>query len=158
MHKAYFKLDAWVIAKIQDAYLWFLDRTGIYVATVGFTVYAVVGISEVLDGGTPWLWGLLLALVGLSLAPRYMMQDKCKNEQFNLIAMAMQDFRGRHLISMTIALIGLLEAVTLHPWSAMADFGFVLYGYLFLIMIRDRNKKPFFKPIENQEVAMHGAN
>lgn len=70
MWKVYLKLDAWIISKVQDAYLWLLDRTGVYVATLTFGIYAVVGLSEIMDGGSTLWCGVLIALVGFSVAPR----------------------------------------------------------------------------------------
>ena len=159
MQKAYFKADAWLISKIQDAYLWLLDRTGVYVATLGFGIYVVIGLAEVMDGSMPWLWFVLIALVGLSVVPRYLMQDKGQNERFNALSMAMTEWRWRHLISILIFDMAVVSAITLHPWGILANIGFVLYGYLSLIMIRDRDKKPFFKPVEKQELALqHGSD
>lgn len=158
MQKAYFKLDAWILTKIQVGYLWLLDRTGVYVASLGFSIYAVIGLAEVLDGGWGWLWCLFIVAVGLSLAPRYLMQDKGENNRFNAIAMELTGWRWRHVLTIFLWDITLLALVTLHPWSALANLGFVIYGYLLLVLIRDRDKKPFFKPVEKQELAIDGAN
>lgn len=159
MWKVYLKLDAWIISKVQDAYLWLLDRTGVYVATLTFGIYAVVGLSEIMDGGSTLWCGVLIALVGFSVAPRYLMQDKGENNRFNVISMAMTSWRLRHFIIILMICSSVISAITLHPWAALANLGFVLYGYLFMIMIRDRDKKPFLKPVEKRELALqHGSN
>ena len=159
MKKVYFRADTWLISKIQDAYLWLLDRTGIYVATLAFSIYAVICTLEIMDGGTAWIWGAILIFVGLGVVPRYLMQDKGQNERFNALSMALAEWHWRHQLNITIALLGVSSAITLHPWNGLADIGFVLYGYLSLVMIRDRDKKPFFKPVEKQEMALqHGSD
>jgi hypothetical protein len=152
MWKVWLKVDAWILKYIQEIYLWLLDRTGVYVATACFSIYAIVGLSEVAEGGRAWLWGSMLIFAALSLIPKYLMQDRCENERFNAISMAMAGFPWRHWITIPIGLVAIAEVITLHPLSALSDFGFVLYSYLSIIMIRDRDKKPFFE--KKQQLAM----
>jgi hypothetical protein len=159
MWQKYLKLDAYVLSKVQDAYLWALDRTGIYVATISFVVYAGIVIMCLSKGYSVWVWLPLLGFVGFSLGPKYLMQDRAENERFNVIAMLMQSSWWRHPLQMSMALFAFIGTVDLDPLEFAIDSGFILYFYLALVMIRDRDKKPFFAPAETQELAMqHGSD
>jgi hypothetical protein len=157
MWKAYLKADAWILSKTQDFYLWLLDRTGVYVATCGFAIYAGICTAELLNGGTLWLWLPLLALVGLTMGPKYLMQDRAEHVGFNFIASSMEAWRWRHGLNAAITSCVLLGVILLEPLTMVANLGFLLYGYLMLVRIRDRDKKPFFKPVEKLAV-QHGSN
>lgn len=68
MWKAYLKADAWVLSKSQDGYLWLLDRTGVYVATIAFFEYAASCALSILGGSGTILFLCALAVIGLGLA------------------------------------------------------------------------------------------
>src|SRR6266436_3880235 len=110
--KIYHAFDQFLLSKVQDGYLWLLDRTGIYVATLMFTSFGIgIGISE-----RTVLGGVFLAIIGLvSLFPYYL-QDKGKNETYNAFAMIAEAGYFRHfflglqymfLLSNLISLSGL---------------------------------------------------
>lgn len=158
MWKAYLKGDAWVLSKSQDGYLWLLDRTGIYVATIAFFEYAASCALGILGGSGAILFLCVLAVVGLGLAHKYLMQDKGENEKFNLIAMMMESQSWRHWFNIIVLLFAVFEVYEIKPYSVLADLGFIYYGYLFLVKIRDRDKKPFFKLAEQHDLAMESSN
>ena len=159
MWKAYLKLDQKILGVLQDAYLWLLDRTGIYVASTAFLTYAGIAVLEVSGHGSLWVWGPLLALVGLSLGPNYLMQDRAENERFNLIAMLMEGTKWRHVWNIFILQVAVFAIITLDVRFFFVQVGFLIYGYLLLIKIRDRDKKPFLKPAEGHDLAVqHGSD
>ena len=160
MWKAYLKMDGWIISTLQETYLWLLDRTGVYLATVSFTTYAACCIVEVavIDGNFPrWVWGAMLAIVGLSSGHRYYLQDKGNNDQINVTAMEMEGQRLRHVINVMLLNFLLIYLIDLDLVKVAAMVGFILFQYLFVIKVRDRDKKPFFET--KQELApQHGSN
>lgn len=160
MWKAYLKADAYILGIIQDAYLWLLDRTGVYVATLCFMIYATAAFVALSTGAPLLFWGPLLLMVGLSMLPRYTLQDKARNEHFNAIALMLQGWLWRHPFQIALSVSMLAETIALEPLQVLIDICFLLYTYMTLVMIRDRDKKPFFKPVENQELAMqhHGSD
>lgn len=112
MWKAYLRLDAKIISFFQESYLWLLDRTGIYVATLAFMIYAsACAIQVIFLNGPLWLWLPLIALVGLSLSSKYKLQDKGKNELFNFVAMAMEEMWFRHAFNLAVYTIALTEVI-----------------------------------------------
>lgn len=159
MWKAYLKGDAWVLSKIQDAYLWLLDRVGVYVGTLMFATYVYAAAGAVLARNEPlWLWLILLAMTGWVAGIRYLWQDKAEHERYNMMAMFMEQWRWRHIINVFLGMALIIEIITLSPLAASQEIAFLVYGYLLLIKIRERDKKPFFKPVEGkQELAMENS-
>lgn len=158
MWKAYMKGDAWVLSKNQDAYLWLLDRTGVYVGTLLFLCYVYVAVVAVFRQEPIWLWMILLAMAGWVGGVRYLWQDKAQHKRYNSLAMFMEQWRWRHPFNVIIGTVFVGEVVTLNPLAASQEIAFLVYGYLLLIKIRERDKKPFFKPVEGkQELAMENS-
>src|SRR5256885_11187356 len=82
------RCDERVIRLVQESYLWLLDRTGVYVATLAFGVYALaVWIEVTVLEGEPWLWCAFLAMIGAGNIPKYLMQDKGEITLHNSIAL-----------------------------------------------------------------------
>lgn len=161
MRKAYMKVDAWVLSKIQDAYLWLLDRTGVYVGTLMFATYVYVAAGAIFarhESLWLWLWMVLLAMTGWVAGIRYLWQDKAQHERYNSLAMFMEQWRWRHICNVLIGMVLIFEIIILDPLGASSQIAFLVYGYLLLIKIRERDKKPFFKPAEGkQELAMENS-
>lgn len=140
------KIDFWALCKVQTTYLWLLDRTGVYVASLCFMIYAIIASCFVLGGsGSLWLWGPLLVVVGVSNTPRYLMQDKGQNDRYNALALFMQGMQFRNYLNVFLLGIFFGELLLGEVFGAIANLLFILYGYLQIVMIRDRDKKPFFK-------------
>lgn len=147
MWKAYMRVDAWVLFKIQDAYLWLLDRTGVYVGTLMFATYVYVAAGAIFAREESfWLWMVLLAMTGWVAGIRYLWQDRAQHERYNMMAMFMEQWRWRHTFNIFIGMVLIFEIITLNPLAASQEIAFLVYGYLLLIKIREREKKPFFKP------------
>lgn len=158
MWKAYLRVDAWVLSKIQDAYLWLLDRTGVYVGTLMFVSYVyVVGIFF-WAYGTSWILIAILASVGITSGQRYLWQDKGKNERFNAASISIEGWALRHPLNLFVLFFTVFDAVILDPISASSKIVFLLYSYLLIVKIRNRDKKPFFKPAEQHDLAMESSN
>lgn len=83
MWKAYMKGDAWVLSKNQDAYLWLLDRTGVYVGTLLFLCYVYVAVIVL---------AVLLAIArnenGFPIPPIYRPPEPC-------VTMEAKPYRGQ---------------------------------------------------------------
>ena len=126
--------------------LWLLDRTGVYVATVAFALY-VVSVGGQVITGSAWLTIFLIGITGLFLIHKYLLQDKGKNDLFNAIALQMANMRVRHAFNVLFIMILIpTDLLVGNIVGAISTIGIYFYGYLFLILIRDRDKKPFFKP------------
>lgn len=158
MWKAYLGFDAYLIERINTAYLWLLDRTGVYVATLAFITYTAMVALLLANGRSIWFWLPVLAFVGLSMGHKYLMQDKGQNDIFNLGAMQWESWRWRHYFNISIVIFIIVEIIALTPIEAIIDIGFVTYGYLLTIKIRDRDKKPFFEKQEQLAMQEHGSN
>lgn len=158
MWKAYLNLDQKILSLFQEGYLWLLDRTGVYVATVAFLIYAVIALMEISNGSSLWIWGPLVAFVGLAQSNAYRMQDRAQNEKFNLIAMMMEVSRLRHYFNLLLIALALSAMLTLDVRFFFSQFGFVAYGYVMLVKIRDRDKKPFFEKAPDLAMQRHGSN
>ena len=104
MWKAYMKLDERVISLVQESYLWLLDRTGVYVATVAFALY-VASVGGQVITGSAWLTIFLIGITGLFLIHKYLLQDKGKNDLFNAIALQMANMRVRHAFNVLFIMI-----------------------------------------------------
>lgn len=158
MWKAYMKGTAWVLSKIQDAYLWLLDRTGVYVGTLMFVCYVWIAAISVYRGESLWIWMLLLAIVGWVAGVRYLWQDKAQHERYNSLAMFMEQWPWNHVFNIFLGSMFFGFMIMLNPISASQQLAFLLYSYLLMVKIRERDKKPFFKPVEGkQELAMENS-
>jgi hypothetical protein len=152
MYKLYVKLDEYLLALCQETYLWVFDRTGIYVATVMFMLYAVVAALQLLlNQGSPWVWLPLIVFVGLSASTQYRLQDKGP-VPFNAMSLAVRSLPLRFYVNFFMLSLLLAQAFSLVIRFDLAGFIsqvlFVLYGYFQVVLIRDRDKKPFFEKQE----------
>lgn len=139
----------------QNSYLWLLDRTGVYAATVMFALYAGGG-GIILVGGSQSGWiatvtiGLTI-LVALAAAPRYLMQDKGQIDHFNAMSLYMQGLWVRHMINGFLFGQMVSGAIYLDLSGTVSAVAMIAFNFYWLVMIRDRDKKPFFKLRENHE-------
>src|SRR5713101_7099110 len=100
MWKTYLKLDNWIISNLQNLYLWLLDRTSIYVATLMFVTY-IGGLSpNIIRGKYQWWNCAFIALVGLVviLLP-YLKQDKGDIKRYNAFAIQLEGMIIRHVFN-----------------------------------------------------------
>src|SRR6266446_8868224 len=98
--KIYHAFDQFLLSKVQDGYLWLLDRTGVYVATLIFGSFLVAAAIAIFQHKyhTGWMVfiGVCIAIIGLTCLLPYSWQDKGKNEIFNAIALSIEAGYGRH--------------------------------------------------------------
>lgn len=142
------KSDDWIILNLQVIYLYLLDRTGVYLATLEF---ALIGAGTILSfvavpgaGYRFFLLGLLL-FNGAVLGQRYLMQDKAQTKPFNMGALIMRRWVLRHALTGFLAGSIILELFMLDAIGVVNNIVGIVYIYTFLVLIRDREKKPFFE-------------
>lgn len=144
MKKAYKKFDAWVIQHFQDAYLWLLDRTGIYVGTVVF-LNGVVMVLDLIRRQSMWLAAFIMIVILILSLPRYLLQGAKEYETFNHMATFEEGLPGRHIF-----LVLNLICLALPPYTMLGALNSVcqqVMWYLFCLRIRERDKKPFFESV-----------
>jgi len=158
--KIYHAFDQFLLSKVQDGYLWLLDRTGVYVATLIFGSFLVAGAIGIFQNKSDPGWmvflGVCIAIIGLSCLFPYSLQDKGKNEKFNALALYIEAGYTRHFF---VGLqYGFLVSHLIHldVISIIATVFLIACFILQTVKIRDRDKKPFFKPVER--LATDGAH
>lgn len=92
--------------------------------------------------------------VGISSGHKYLLQDKGKNDQINYAAMMMEGMWIRRALDAMFFFLLFVSLVAMDPARVVAMIGFIIFQYLFLIKVRDRDKKPFFET--KRELAMGG--
>lgn len=156
------EIDEKIIDRLQEAYLWLFDRTGVYVATTSMVLiimWFVVGNLRSPD----YMWLTLLGLVaciicGLAQISRYRLQDRAQYEKFNAIALLSRQDDIRISFQSILAVFAALDALNLDVLSFIRDMCLIIYFMTFAIMIRERDKKPFFETKQEQEMVFDGAN
>jgi hypothetical protein len=151
-------VDQWIIDTLQAAYFWLLDRTGMYLASLQLVILAYVNVVLFRDWSS---WnGVIIFLMMffgvinlLVLGHRYWLQGAGNSKAINSIASFMKGILWRHTINGFLfgGLIG--EICTLDILQATSTVSVLVYGYLFLLTIRDREKKPFFERKEHGHLA-----
>jgi hypothetical protein len=146
-------LDAYVIRKLQDLYLWIYDWTGIYVATIGTIAVILGNLTQGMFGlsGLSW-WNLTwIGFNTLVMIPYYLDQDHENYILFNARAMILQCSKLRIIISyffvvMFISDILLWIMVPTYSFSHMVNT-FCLWVYINItsVCIREREPKDWFK-------------
>src|SRR5258706_1964084 len=121
--KIYHALDQFLLSKVQDGYLWLLDRTGVYVATLMFVSFGLGAGTIIINNkhGSAWTiaLGACLAIVGfISLFPYYL-QDKGKNEIYNALAMSIDGSHTRHFFLWLHFMCLLVDFIGLNALSAI---------------------------------------
>lgn len=159
MWKAYLRFDKYLLDKIQEGYLYLLDRTGVYVATLLFATFSINPGICILRSSSPILNGVFIGIVGVAVMGRYTLQDKGKNEIFNALAMMMEVTKTRHAFQIMLGLLVIPDLIRLDALGFVGTFFMLVYAYLWCVKIRERDRKPFWKPAEGkQELAMERGN
>ncbi len=148
MWKDYLALDGWIISSLQDFYLWLLDRTGVYVATLMFITY-IAGVSpDIIRGHLPW-WNLIfIGLVGAIITLPYRRQDRGDVKRYNAFAISLEGMVIRHGfngLQIGVAVGSIAEGNYLNVAGSLM---MLIYQYWWVVKIRERDKKPFLKPAE----------
>jgi hypothetical protein len=137
------KIDDKVIGVVNDAYLWALDWTGIYVGTVVFICVAP-SFAHWWGHMSHWLSALWLFFLIALTGNMYWMQGTGNKIAFNSYAQVNKDNPLRSFfiwfqISNLIFDLGLRKP----PIEFVLDALCFLFWYLICIKIRDRDKKKF---------------
>lgn len=133
------ELDAAIIEILQEAYLWFWDRTGIYAATIIFA--SVVG-NHLCYGPLKTFDFFAIAFCGLWTGQRYIAQAK-DLRRFNVLQGYFRDFTFRQCFPVLITTFLVIDLIALTPWQIAGDVLFFLWTYLCCIRVRDREPKDF---------------
>lgn len=132
-------LDSAIIELVQEAYLWLWDRTGVYVATLIFTAYA---IDQLASTHMRLFNFLTLGIMGACCGVRYVAQGK-NLRHFNDMQRQWRHFFARGPVMVAIALFILQEVALLDGWQALGDVAFMSWCYLACVQVRDREPKNF---------------
>jgi len=143
------KLDDRLINLLQETYLWLLDRTGVYLASAQVMLFAyAIGIALLQDVNffLKLLVGTVAAANLLFVYIRYIMQDKGQTKVINMSAMSLRDWSFRHAFTFFF-LVSIPPEIAINNYVGFSQtIALILYNYTFLLMIRDRDKKPFWEP------------
>lgn len=153
----YIKLDRYLIDGSQNSYLWLLDRTGVYLATI--LMVAHIGSFACLtlrDGKLSWLWMGFVLILGLGDMIRYWWQEKEQYDAINAGAMEFEAWKWRHFGNGWFIAMLLLDLIRLTPWDAGFDICLLGAQYLMTVKVRKQDKKPFFE--KKEQLALEGSS
>jgi len=140
------KIDDRLIEWFTDAYLWLLDWTGVYVATVGmFFVAMDVGLKAVSKGQFAWYDALYFAVMSLVwFGPSWMRQHMGLLTLINVAALQWREFGGRRAMVVCGVMLLLDSALRMRsPAMACSDLMTLSWFYLTCVTVRDREPREF---------------
>lgn len=136
-------LDQRIINKIQEAYLWFYDWTGVYAPTVAVSFFL---LGKMATGFKLDPINIIITIFNIVvLIPSYLDQDKNRIATYNLRALAMQGLSFRLFFTAVILGFTVGEIVNLQFADAFYSFTLIMYIYMTVICIREREPKEWFK-------------
>lgn len=134
------KLDAWVLAKVQDAYLWAFDWIGVYIGSLIF-VCGAVGVLPSLREGHYVFPCIIMFLISIVAYIRYSLQHSGMYEAYNTHVMSFEESAGRRIfIAFNLILM------IMPPYGFYVELGLmsnILGWYLLSVKIRKRDPKEF---------------
>jgi hypothetical protein len=136
------KIDQKLLETTQAAYLWVFDRTGVYVATIGFTIQVSIPfIQSHAKGSLDYMALLLMVFLSVGLGFRYSLQHAGKYEVFNAMARQLDEHRWRPLmLGMWLGLI-LANLITMSGWYAFTAF-LQLFYFCYVCCWQIRKREP----------------
>lgn len=137
------RLDRAIIDRVQDAYLWFYDRTGVYVATVELGLFLV---SVLINHDSMVAVVVMFLIMALCLLPMYRWQDMNQIERFNAASRQFRDSRFRKFL-----LVLLVVASFPIDMCTLSNTVCLLWSFVNCVQIRKR------EPPERHVMAMQGA-
>jgi hypothetical protein len=140
----YMKLDAYLIARLNELYLWALDWTGIYVGTLVF-LSMVPSIANLIARDHMWAGAIVLFCGILMGAPRYWLQG-FSTDAFNKIALQLESQWPRHVFvwwNISELLLDFIIPEFRTLLYVASDAGWLLLWYLIVLKIRERDPKHF---------------
>lgn len=149
--------DSAIIARVQDAYLWLYDRSGMYVATCMMVcIFTGMGALTISDGKMDWFRIFVVLLNFVVIIPNYLMQDKQKFIEFNLMAMMLHQSSFRFwFVHGWLYPICVIDLIMFHWAWAFNQVAVAVFMYLSCIMIREREPKDW---ITKHKLVTEGAS
>jgi hypothetical protein len=135
-------IDKKLLETTQAAYLWVFDRTGVYVATVGFAIQVSIPfIHTYAKGELDYLSLFVMVFLSLGLSWRYAMQHAEKYEIFNAMSRQMSDTNWRPLmLGVWLALV-IANLLTMTLWYALTAF-MQLFYFCYVCSWQIRKREP----------------
>lgn len=135
------KIDQWLIAKVQTAYLWAFDWTGI---RVGMVIFLLTGGSNFLwwlkgGGWTAVLFIGVMGVIGISLS---WIQDHSQT-YFNVMALQQETSWFRKGFTLFVLCFFLLYLSSLDWRGVLSEMCWLGYCYVICVKVRDREPKSF---------------
>jgi len=142
-----YALDDKCVKMVNDAYLWALDWTGIYVGTI-LLINCAPGFAFLWYKLPAWMSLFFLTCVLIMACQMYWLQNSGNKIQFNAYAEMVRGamyrwcFLGLNIGSLMADIF--LNHLTL--LQVLGDIDAILFWYIICIKIRDREKKKFLLP------------
>lgn len=141
------KIDDFIWNSLQDGYLWLFDRTGIYVATIAVIPYSLSIWILFIELPPTWVKYLIIitgAVVGfLNLGTRYYLQDNGLIIPYN--ASALHTKTNNNTVITALVVFGVFDIIFNNRPGLYVNLMLIIHSYLLTVLIRDRDKKPFFE-------------
>lgn len=135
------KIDQWLIAKVQDAYLWAFDWTGV---RVGMVIFMLAGTSNFLwwlKYGE-WIAVFFIGTMGIIGVALSWMQDH-NQTCFNMIALHQETSWFRKGFTVFVLCFFLLYLFSLDWRGIISEMCWLGYCYMICVKVRDREPKEF---------------
>ncbi len=147
------KIDQWLIARGERAYLWVFDVTGVYVGTLMVVLGgALVGLY--VARGNPFGWGdgffLLLTMVVAGLM--YSQQASGTVEEYNASVEFQRTFAyyPRWFMNYTIVVFTLVAIVKMDAAMMLQEALWLVYTYTVTTKIRERRPQEQWEEAKNE--------
>ena len=136
----YLRIDQYLINKIQDAFLWLFDWTGIFVAPIALCMFV---LTIIIRGKINPFDYIALALIGYALLDYYRDQASENFTVYNLRARFMQSIWIRHLFVLLTYVAMVITIINVDIKGFIGEILFISYMYLLVVQIRKREPKEF---------------
>ncbi len=131
--------DERAIDTIQETYLWFWDRTGVYVGMLAFTLYVIQLLFFLPLNKIDFVF---MGFVGVFSGSRYVAQDK-DIRLFNAMQREWRNARMRIVVMGVVFLTMTPVGVGYWRFIGAGTFWFA-FSYLLCVQVRDRDPKEWF--------------
>lgn len=139
------RADEAALRAVQDAYLWLLDRTGVYVATVTSISYLTGKMTWIATRNRPldWVDVIFISLILLFIQTGWSKQHSGKLDEYNAQARVWRETWMRDSFFLLCPFSTMMTLVT---WNGLASACSILddasvllvFGYLFTVQLRKR--------------------
>lgn len=137
-------IDNKIIEAVQGAYLWLFDRTGIYVGTLMFALMTADMICWRYPQTFRPIDAVFLVILSTVAAGRYWMQGKGA-EHLNALALHARELTIRKIFMALWPALIVMHVHDMQPWKVVSDLLCIVWQYLMVVLIRDREPKDFFE-------------